>query len=160
MLALIEAIGGHDKAAAVAAEMGVDSWSPVHESDLFGLNASRMWGYVANKTAFWRHEDWVIDVHDDMDDIALALTADAWSRTGRVSVSASAAGPVKLRSGMVLAAAPAEQKTPRVPISEELRPAQQLDRTLCEIGQRFGAGGQDRVMQELEYPGVAKTCER
>jgi hypothetical protein len=29
-------------------------------------------------------------------------------------------------------------------------PAQQLDRTLCEIGQRFGAARRDWVMMELE----------
>ena len=39
MLALVEAIGGRDKAQALAAELGVDSWSPAHDSSLFGLTA-------------------------------------------------------------------------------------------------------------------------
>ena len=90
MLALVEAIGGRGKAQALAGELGVDSWSPAHDSSLFGLNASRAWSYLLNKAAFWRHERWSADVRDGMDDIALALAADAWSRTGRVSIDASA----------------------------------------------------------------------
>ena len=117
MLALVEAIGGREKAQALAAELGVDSWSPAHDSSLFGLNASRAWNYVLNKAAFWRHERWSVDVRDGMDDIALALAADAWSRTGRVSVDASASGPVTLRSGLVLVAQPAAEGTPRLPLA-------------------------------------------
>ena len=43
MLALVEAIDGRGKAQALATELGVDSWSPAHDSSLFGLNASRAW---------------------------------------------------------------------------------------------------------------------
>ena len=92
MLALVEAIGGREKAQALATELGVDSWSPAHDSSLFGLTASRAWNYLLNKAAFWRHERWSVDVRDGMDDIPLAFAADAWSRTGRVSVDASASG--------------------------------------------------------------------
>jgi putative intracellular protease/amidase len=108
ILALVEAIGGRQKAQALAAELGVTSWSPAHDSALFSLNASRAWDYLLNKAAFWRHQQWSVDVQDGMDDVALALVADAWSRTGRVSVeAASASGPATLRSGVVLMAQPA-----------------------------------------------------
>lgn len=151
MLALVQAIGGRDRTAALAAELGVDAWTPAHDSSLFGLDAKRMWNYAVNKVAFWRHKTWRVDVRDGMDDIALAFAADAWSRTGRVSVEASASGPVKLRSGLVLVAEPAAPGTPRVPLAPALKPAQQLDRTLCEIADRFGAERRDWVMMELEY---------
>ena len=82
MLALVQAIGGRDKAQALATELGVDSWSPAHDSSLFGLTASRAWNYLLNKAAFWRHERWSVDVWNGMDDIALAFAADAWSCTG------------------------------------------------------------------------------
>lgn len=160
MLALVEAIGGSAKAQALAAELGVDSWSPAHDSSRFGLNAARAWNYLLNKAAFWRHERWSIDVHTGMDDIALAFVVDAWSRTGRVSVDASATGPVKLRSGLVLLAQPAAPSVPRVPLQPALKPAQQLDRTLCEIGERFGDSHREWVMMELEYAGDATTCAR
>lgn len=159
ILALVEAIGGRGKAQALAAELGVTSWSPAHDSALFGLNARRAWTYLLNKAAFWRHEQWSVDVRDGMDDAALALATDAWSRTGRVSVEASSvSGPVTLRSGMVLMAQPAGKDAPRMPLAGMLKPAQQLDRTLCEIAERFGAARREWVMMELEYPGAANNC--
>lgn len=157
-LALLEAIGGPAHAQAVAAELGVSSWSPAHDSTRFGLDAGRAWHYVLNKAAFWRHEPWQVEVQDGVDDIALAFATDAWSRTGRVSVTAAGAGPVTLRSGLVLVAQPAAPTTARLPLTPGLKPAQQLDRTLCEIGQRFGSARRDWVMQEMEYPGGPGAC--
>lgn len=160
ILALVEAMGGREKAQALAAELGVTSWSPAHDSAAFGLSARRAGEYLLNKAAFWRHQQrWSVDVQDGMDDIALALAADAWSRTGRVSVEAvSASGPVTLRSGVVLAVQPAAKDTPRLPLSGALKPAQQLDRTLCEIGDRYGAARREWVMMEMEYAGAAGDC--
>ena len=104
----------------------MDSWSPAHDSSLFGLTASRAWNYLLNKAAFWRHERWSVDVWDGMDDIALAFAADAWSCTGRVSVDASASGPVTLRSGLVLVAEPAPERAPRLPLTTGLKPFSSL----------------------------------
>lgn len=152
MIALVEAIGGRERANLLAMELGVDAWTPAHDSSKFGLNARRKWNYIANKIAFWQQERWRVDVSDGMDDVALALAADAWSRTGRVSLIASGAGPVTLASGMTLVAQPAEQQLPRMPFEPSLKSVQQLDRTLCDIAQRFGDARQDRVRLELEYP--------
>jgi transcriptional regulator GlxA family with amidase domain len=155
ILALVEAIAGRGKAKALAAELGVDSWSPAHDSSRFGLDAGRAWNYALNKVALWRHERWSVEVRDGMDDVALALAADAWSRTGRVSVEAAAPAPVKLRSGLVLLPQAAAQDRPRLPLAPGLKPEQQLDRTLCEIEGRFGAERREWVMMEMEYAGVA-----
>ena len=56
-------------------------------------------------------------MRDGMDDIPLAFAADAWSRTGRVSIEAAASGPVALRSGLVLLAQPAAEGTSRLPLT-------------------------------------------
>jgi len=158
MLALVEAIGGREKAQALANELGVASWTPVHDSSLFGLDAGRMWSYLLNKAAFWRHEDWSVDVRDGSDDIALALAADAWARTGRVGVEAVAdSSMVRLRSGLMLVAQTTGKDKPRLPLASSIKPMQQLDRTLCEIGARFGDARRDWVMQELEYAGTPST---
>jgi putative intracellular protease/amidase len=154
LISLVESIGGRGRAQLLAMELGVDSWSPAHDSSKFGLDAKRRWIYIANKIAFWQHEQWGVDVKEGMDDVALALAADAWSRTGRVSVDASAAGPVKLASGMTLVAQPMQQQMPRVPFEPSLKSVHQLDRTLCHIAERFGDAKQDRVRMELEYPHV------
>lgn len=160
MLALVEAIGGHDKAQAIAAQIGVHSWTPAHDSSLFGLNARRASTYLLNKAAFWRDQQWKVNVHNGMDDIVLALVTDAWSRTGHVRVeAASASGPVTLRSGLVLAARPAGNDLPRLPLARELKPVQQLDRTLCEIGERYGHALREWVMAEMEYPAPVLDCK-
>ena len=108
MLALVEAIGGREKASAVAADLGAVSWSPAHDSTPFALDNGKRIDYLLDKAAFWRGERWAVEVRDGMDDVSLALATDAWERTGRVRVEAvSPSGPVRLRSGLVLTARPA-----------------------------------------------------
>nr|WP_242630888.1 DJ-1/PfpI family protein [Variovorax paradoxus] len=159
MLALVEAIGGPGKAKALAAELGVASWSPEHDSRPFYLDTGRRADFLLNKAAFWRQQRRSIEVHNGSDDIALALVADAWSRSGRASVEAvSVSGPVTLRSGLVLMARPAADSPPPLPLSATLKPVQQLDRTLCEIGERYGASRRSWVMLEMEYPGPVSGC--
>jgi putative intracellular protease/amidase len=154
MLALVEAIGGREKAQALATELGVVSWGSSHDSSLFKLTFNRAWDYLLNKATFWRHEHWSVDVWNGMDDIGLAFAVDAWSRTGRVSVHAAASGPVTLRSGLVLVAQPAAEGTARLPLTTGLKPAQQLEQTLREIAERFGTARSEWVMIELEYAGA------
>ena len=155
MLALVEAIGGRAKAQALASELGVEAWNPAHDSSLFEITANRAWNYLLNKAAFWRHERCSVEVRDGMDDIPFAFAADAWSRTGLVSVDAAGSGPVTLRSGLVLVAQPAAEGTPRLRLTPGLKPVQQLDQTLREIAERFGAARSEWVMMELEYSGAA-----
>ena len=159
MLALLESIGGSERARAVATELGVDRWTPEHDSSRFGLNAARRFDYVWNKLAFWRHEDWAVELRDGMDDVALAFAADAWGRTQLVTVTPSGDGRVTLRSGVVIAAGPVSKDAPRLPLTAALKPAQQLDRTLCEIERRFGASRRAWVAMELEYAG-GDACAR
>jgi hypothetical protein len=64
---------------------------------------------------------------------------------------------VTLRSGLVLVAQPAAEGTPRLPLERAVEPIQQLDRTLCEIGERFGTARREWVMMELEYA-AATPC--
>ncbi|NGM86841.1 thiamine biosynthesis protein ThiJ [Parapusillimonas sp. SGNA-6] len=155
MLALVEALGGLAKAEAVADDLGVASWGPEHDSARFGLNLERAWAYAVNKAAVWRGEHWNIPVRDGMDDIRLALAADAWVRTGHVTVeAASPAGAVTLRSGLKLVAGPGTSGADDMPLSPEVKPVQQLDRTLCEIAQHYTPARRDWVMQEMEYAGV------
>ncbi|WP_263769396.1 DJ-1/PfpI family protein [Propionivibrio soli] len=160
MLAVVEAIGGPDKAASVAAEMGVASWAPAHDSTPFALTAGRMWNYVLNKADFWNKERWDIEVPPGGDDTVLALTADAWERTGRTRVEAvSESSPVKLRSGLALVTQPATEGKRRVALTASLTPMKQLNRTLCEIGERYGASRREWVMLEMEYAQPAVCSE-
>ena len=111
------------------------------------------WNFLVKKAAFWRHEQWRVDVRDGMDDVGLALAVDAWSRTGRVSVvAASDSKAVTLRSGLTLVAGPAAAGRPSLPLTPALAPVRQLERTLCEIAGRYGSSRRDWVMREMEYP--------
>lgn len=162
MLALVEAIGGRAKAQALADELGAASWSPAHDSAPFGLTPRRGATYLLNRAAFWRNDDWQVDVHEGMDDVTLALAVDAWSRTWHVDVQAASAtgGPVKLRSGLVVMTQPADPTLPRLPFAAGLKPLQQLDRTLCEIERRHGDWQLEWVMQEMEYPVMGTRCRQ
>jgi putative intracellular protease/amidase len=159
MLALVEAIGGRDRARALATELGASAWTPEHDSTPFRLDAGRMASYLLNRIAFWRREDWAASIEPGADDVALALAADAWSRTGRIRLHAVAAsGPIHLRSGLKLLAQPRAQSLPQLPLAPGLAPLAQLDRTLCEIGSRYGRGRLDWVMLELEYAPGSLPC--
>jgi putative intracellular protease/amidase len=159
MLALVESIGGRERAQALADELGLAAWTPAHDSTRFGLNASRRFSFLANKAKFWGHERFSVQLRDGLDDIPLALVADAWTRTGRVRVAALGASRVKLRSGMVLVPDAADgEDAPSLPLSATRSPQQQLERTLCEIRQRFGETRSQWVMMELEYAADGDMC--
>lgn len=153
-LALVEAIAGRARAQALASELGVDDWSAQHDSAPFRLSAQAIGTIAWNSALFWRHEQRVIPVHEGMDDIALALTADTWSRTYRstaVAITATGA-PLLLRSGLRLH--PAARQNPGDKLTEippQLPPACHLDTALQAIGQRYGGATRDWVATEIEY---------
>jgi hypothetical protein len=76
-LALVEAIAGRDRAAAVARELGVGSWAPDQLSAPLRISPGGARMYLANHAAFCRHEEAAIRVQDGVDDMLLALAADA-----------------------------------------------------------------------------------
>lgn len=103
-LALVEAIGGPARAAEVAACMGVKDWSPRHRSASFHLRAGHAWTASVNWLSFRSHEDIGIPVAEGVDEVSLALAADAYSRSCRssaFSVAASSA-PIRTRHGLVI----------------------------------------------------------
>jgi putative intracellular protease/amidase len=101
-LALVEAIAGRAKADSLAHALGVRSWSPDHDSDHFSLSVGYVRTAAANWLAFWGREEVGIPVYEGVDEIALALTADAYSRTYRSSARSVAATdtPVTTRRGL------------------------------------------------------------
>ena len=158
-IALVEAIGGTEKARMLAAELGVTAWTPAHDSSRFGLTARRRWDYIADTLAFWRRKPRAIEVRNGTDDIALALTADAWVRSRMARVEAQSATPtVRLRSGLVLSASAPAPDVARIPLETGLKPMQQLEHTLCLIAEQHGANRRDRVEQELEYTAAPGLC--
>ncbi|PKR87922.1 transcriptional regulator [Pleomorphomonas diazotrophica] len=154
MLTLIEAIAGPAKAEGVARELGLESWDSRHVSGAFGLTRPFATTVLANRAAVWRHETFGIGLTPGMDEVSLALTADAWSRTYRSGVVSFAPAPeVMTANGLRLipdaADWPAGHPVSTVP---GLPPARALDEVLRTIGERYGERTAAVVAMQLEYP--------
>lgn len=154
MLTLIEAIGGRQKAETVARDLGVDHWDARHASAAFHFNRPFASTVMGNRLAFWRHEDRRIALTPGMDEVTLALTADAWSRTYRSQAVTVAAGdgPVTSRNGIRILPDRQASAARAVPDFAALPPAQALDATLAAIGATYGAPTRRVVAMQLEYP--------
>ncbi len=153
-LALVEALGGRARALQVAQALGADGWGADHDSAPFTLGARHMLTYAANAW-FSRSDDIELPLADGADEIALALAADAWSRTYRSQARtvAASAGPVRMRNG--LRVMPDRVMPGRIgapPATAELPPLRALDRALDGIARRYGRRTAGFVSLQLEYP--------
>ncbi|MCP4619152.1 MAG: transcriptional regulator [Bradyrhizobium sp.] len=154
-LTLIEAIAGRDKAAAVARDIGLDTWDARHNSAAFTFSRPFALAAIGNTLAFWKHEQFGIALAPDIDEVSLALVADAWSRTYRSKAVTFAAdgGALQTRHGLRILP---EQVATNWPAGRLLpaiggRPAQALDEALNGIEARYGERTADFVAIQLEY---------
>jgi hypothetical protein len=113
---------------------------------------------MGNTLAFWNKEQLGIELAPGMDEVSLALVADAWSRTyrSRAVTFAGTAGALPTRGGLrilpqqVATDWPAERRLPAVGALPP--PAKALDQALLAIEARYGGGTADLVAMQLEYP--------
>jgi putative intracellular protease/amidase len=152
-LALVEAIAGRERAQQLADELGLADWSTRHDSHAFTLQRADYLTLAANWLAFWTHETLAIPVQTGIDEIALALSADAHARTYRSQVLSIAAAPLLTRSGLRLipdrpSKAPGMHALdlPSGPASHALQQA------LANIASRHGHSTARLVALQLEYP--------
>jgi transcriptional regulator GlxA family with amidase domain len=156
-VALVEAIGGRERAVEVAKTLGVNDWSPVHDSEQFRLGDKLVTALV-NRAMFWRYEDLGVMAEPGVDEISLALTADSYSRTRRswaFSVSRTAS-PVPTRRGLILLPdrVLGESRQPEIMLAstDGLPATQALDRALEGIEERYGERTAAFVAVQIEYP--------
>lgn len=157
MLTLIEAISGREKAQAVAQEIGVSKWDARHDSAAFKFTQEFAVTAMANRLSFWRHEQLGLQIAPGVDEVSLALVADAWSRTyrSRAITFASTGGALQSRGGLgiipgrVAADWSAQELLPAV---GDRPPAEALDHTLEAIATRYGTRTGEFVAMQLEYP--------
>jgi putative intracellular protease/amidase len=157
MLTLIEAIGGRDRAEMVAGDLGVSAWDARHASAAFLFSRPFATTVLGNLLAIWSRERIAIRLTPGIDEVSLALVADAWSRTYRSQVETIAAddGLVMTRSGLRIRpdrSVPTRSDAREIDISAKL-PAQALDESLVRIGDSYGAATAEIVAAQLEYPG-------
>lgn len=158
-LALVEAIAGHERAAQLGATLGVDEWGTAHDSDAFGVRAGNLWPLVqVNVTNHWFHrrDRYEIVLRPGIDDLALALTADAWSRTGRGEVrGVSTAQEVQGDTGLLWYADAATTPGGKARALDLVRAGpgtSMFDALLAAIDQRYGDATALGVALDFEYP--------
>jgi transcriptional regulator GlxA family with amidase domain len=155
-LTLIEAIAGRAKAEEVAQSLGLAHWDARHASAAFRFTRPFALTAIANVTAFWNHETLGLALAPGVDEVSLALVADAWSRTyrSRALTFAASSDAVETKNGVrvipdqTATSWPAERLIPAI---HEL-PAKALDHTLQQITARYGTRTTDFVAMQLEYP--------
>ena len=152
-LALVEAIAGRDLALGTAQRLGISAWGTAHDTSAFAFTLGRVSMAATNWLAWWGHETVEIPVKDSFDEVAVALTADAWSRTFRSKALAThSTHLVRSRRGLVLEtdAPPKAARSVRVAGGEP--PAHALTAAIQQIAERYGPATADFVAIQLEYP--------
>lgn len=163
MLTLIEAIAGRDRAEAVARDLAVEHWDARHASAAFKITRPFATTVLANRLAFWNREEFGIRLEPGMDEVSLALVADAWSRTYRsmATTYAASTNPVESRNGIRVVPDRQAADWPegmRAATFAGERPADALDQTLDAIATRYGRRTGDVVAMQLEY--TRRTTDR
>lgn len=154
-LALVEAIAGQERAGAVAAELGVATWDPRHDSSAFAMDRETM--LLAEKNKASAPETWLVPVAPGVDEIALAYTADAWSRTFRSQALAVAESEARIPTRRGLALVPDRimgdtgDAAGTLPPPDAASPAKALPASLVDIADRYGGETASFVALQLEY---------
>lgn len=149
-LAVVEAIAGAGRAAELGSAIGLADWSPRHDSRQFAFGARDYMTIAGNYAAFWRHETLDVPLQPGLDEAVLALKTDAWARSFRTEVSASAAGPVISRHGLTFL--PDVQDSSATPMPGDATSASDaLDEAIQSIGERYGLATAELVAAQLEY---------
>ena len=155
-LTLIEAIAGREKAEAVARDLGVKHWDTSHNSAAFKMTRPFALTVLGNVLAFWNREQLGIELSPGIDEVSLALAADAWSRTYRsraLTFSGSTEGVTTQNGARILPdRVAASWPDERLISVAELPPVQVFDHTLQAIAERYGAQTADVVAMQHEYP--------
>jgi transcriptional regulator GlxA family with amidase domain len=157
-LMLIEAIAGTQKAQEVAQNLGITNWDAGHESQAFKFTRPFALTAIFNRIAIWNYEEIGVKLSAGVDEVSLALVADAWSRTYRshALTFADLEGPIQTRNGMRVYPDRVSQSWPTDRMSPslvDLRPKEALDQTLLAIRHRYGESTARFAAMQLEYTG-------
>jgi hypothetical protein len=156
MLALIEAIAGRAKAESVAHDLGLEECDARHASGAFRLTRPFATTALLNRLAFWNHEELGIRLEPGMDEVSLALVADAWSRTYRSSGVTFAPSTSAIVTANGIRVFPDRNTTDwpeegRLSTFSDKRPADALNLSLQVMTERYGERTTNVVAMQLEY---------
>jgi putative intracellular protease/amidase len=155
-IALVEALGGRVRADAIAHGLGVSYWGPRHNSDAFHITVADY--VVATKNSYLNATQTVaIGVTEGVDEIALALTAEAYADTLRNDVHlVGKKQTVRTRGGLQLVPDTLKSTGARFDITlsavDSIPAGQVPDKVLKDIEERYGARTARFVVLDWEYP--------
>ncbi|USX26098.1 DJ-1/PfpI family protein [Oxalobacteraceae bacterium OTU3CINTB1] len=160
-LALVEAIAGRERAGDVARQVAGGDWSTAHDSDMFKPRlGANLGAYITGYTNQWFHpvDQLGLPVAAGVDEIALAYTADAWSRSKRSRVYAVAASTEDGAALLTLHGLTLQPDGEGIdglrmlpPLSIATPPGRSLDESLDAIATRYGSNTAKLVALEFEY---------
>src|SRR5690606_27814872 len=164
MLTLVEAIAGRDKADSVARDLGLANWDARHDSGEFALTRPFALTVLGNVMSFWRREQLGIELSDGIDEVSLALVAEAGSRTYRSrAITFNSTGPVETRNGVRVIPDRVAESWPEARLltaAAGRRPARALDEALRAMESRYGSRTTSVVTMQLEYPRLRGDASR
>lgn len=156
-VALIEAIAGNEKATSVATSLGIKSWGAEHRTDKFKLSIKHIFTAASNWLSFWSKDKIGIPVTEGIDEIALALTADPFSRTYKskaYSVSDSNEAILSKRGLKILPDLDSAKENKLdyvIELDGDMSPVDALDTALVNIQKEYGKNTAKWVSLQLEY---------
>lgn len=157
-IALVQAMAGKEKARALADTLGVNDWSSKHSSDAFQQATD-------DPSMAWRVQQKApaqvsIPLSAGMDEIALALRAEAYSHSGAAQVVSVSDSMKPLRTRHNLLVVPDKQivilgaqPTALNAESALLPSAKALDTALDDIAREYGPAAAAQAARVMEYPG-------
>ncbi|TGK35949.1 hypothetical protein EHQ12_08265 [Leptospira gomenensis] len=157
-LALVESIAGKQRASNVARDFGVTDWSDEHCSSEFAFETKHYFAAAKNLLFFWNREDVGIPVFQGMDEVSLALAADAYARTFRTNVFSisNSSGSIRTKSELLLI--PDLQNEPNrfldrsITMEKAETAVNVLKKTLTHIELLYGNSTSSFVSLQIEYP--------
>jgi hypothetical protein len=121
-----------------------------HRGDDFRLTPRGAGLVIANRAAFWRHEDVAVPLSRGLDELAFGTAMDAWSRTYRSTAWAVGAPSVVSRHGLLLyrGATPPARFDRQVVLPR----ADAMKATFAQIRRAYGAPTARFVALQFEHP--------
>lgn len=151
-LALVEAIAGRAASNRLAASLGVAAYDERHDSAAF-QGVEGVIGRGIRNIASIPSETLTLTVQDGVDELALAFTADAWSRTYRSKcfvVGTPGVERIRTLNGLEVVLQPGQAGIPTQLSSAA--PGKALDNVLADISNRYGPPTASFVAVQLEHP--------
>lgn len=148
---IVKSIAGDEGANSIRSKYGFENIGLSHRSDNFQMTATHYQTVIKNLSMFWNYEKISIEAYDGIDEVTLALTADAWSRT------------YKSRAYLVGTNSYYTSKSqlhfkPTKPFHADLtfsiqdtKPRGALEKVLFTVRDRYGTSTAKWVADQLEY---------